>query len=476
MPKSTTTAAVAAEPSATAVYALGRDPAESARLQRQSGELRSASAALLDRTGLRPGQAAIDLGCGPSGIIELLAERVSPGGRVVGLDADPAHVAMARELARQRGLGHVEIVAADARRTGLPSGSFDLVHARTLLVTLPQPAAVVAEMVRLARPGGWVAGLEADAEYSLCYPPQPAWDRLCEIFHASFTRNGADLLIGRRLTELYREAGLEDIGVEARAGVYRATDSRRTVRADLVRSMRPMIVEMGLADERELDELDRAVRQHLDDPRTLVMPHLSFLAWGRKPEAGPAGWGALAGAAGTGSLSARRRRLPVLRPRVPAERVVGWDFDQDDPDAVGVLDPHLSQPPGLGHRLPQNARAGRGQALMLGVDIPHLEPEPHGVTGAAGRVPGDFQEPRAEKEDHAGIGRRAELPVDRQAQHIPVETLAAAQVGRPQQDPAAQYLHTTPPPRPPRHHPGSRRSGEPDGAGVETRGPAPTVQ
>jgi hypothetical protein len=27
---------------------------------------------------------------------------------------------------------------------------------------------------------------------------------------------GADLLIGRRLTELYREAGLEDIGVEAR--------------------------------------------------------------------------------------------------------------------------------------------------------------------------------------------------------------------------------------------------------------------
>jgi ubiquinone/menaquinone biosynthesis C-methylase UbiE len=285
MPESMTTPVAAAESPATAVYALGRDRAESTRLQRQSDELRPDSAALLDRAGIRPGQTAIDLGCGPSGIIEMLAERVSPGGRVVGLDADPAHVAMARDLARQRGLGNVEIVAADARRTGLPSGSFDLVHARTLLVTVPQPAAVVAEMVRLARPGGWVAGLEADAGYSLCYPAHPAWDRLCEIFHASFTRNGADLLIGRRLTELYREAGLEDIGVEARAGVYRARDSRRTVRADLVRSMRPMILEMGLADERELDELDRTVREHLDDPRTLVMPHLSFLAWGRKPEA-----------------------------------------------------------------------------------------------------------------------------------------------------------------------------------------------
>jgi ubiquinone/menaquinone biosynthesis C-methylase UbiE len=233
--------------------------------------------------GLGPGQSALDLGCGPSGIIELLADRVSPGGRVESLDADPAHVAMARELACQRGLGNVDIVAADARRTGLPSSSFDLVHARTLLVNVPEPAEVLAEMVRLARPGGWVASLEPDGEYSLCYPPHPAWTRLCQIFHAAFSRNGADLLIGRCLTQLYREAGLQDIGVEARAGIYRAGDTRRTVRLDLVRSMRPAILKLGLADQRELDELDRAVREHLDDPRTLVMPHLSFLAWGRKP-------------------------------------------------------------------------------------------------------------------------------------------------------------------------------------------------
>jgi ubiquinone/menaquinone biosynthesis C-methylase UbiE len=284
MTKSRTTAAAGVP--ATALYALGRDPAESARLQRQSEELRPDSAELLDRVSIGPGQSVIDVGCGPSGIIELLSERVSPGGRVVGVDADPAHVAMARQLAAQRGLGNVDIVAADARRTGLPSGSFDLVHARTLLVTVPEPAEVVAEMVRLARPGGWIASMEADAEYSLCYPAHPAWDRLCDLFLAAFSRNGADPVIGRRLTELYREAGLEDIGVEARAGVYRADHSRRTVRADLVRSMRPMILEMGLAHERELAELDRTVREHLDDPRTLVMPHLTFLAWGRKPGTG----------------------------------------------------------------------------------------------------------------------------------------------------------------------------------------------
>jgi ubiquinone/menaquinone biosynthesis C-methylase UbiE len=268
-----------------AVYALGSSSSESARLQRQADELAPDSAALLDRVGLRPGDNAIDLGCGPRGIIELLSNRVSPGGRVVGLDGDPAHVAMASEFVAERDLGDVEIVSADARHTGLQSGSFDLVHARTLLVTLPEPVEVLAEMVRLVRPGGWVAGLEPDTEAAICYPPHAAFDRLCEIFTVAFTRNGADPHIGRRMAELYRQAGLEDVTAEARAGVYPAGHSRRTIRADLVRAMRPQILDIGLADERELDELDAATRKHFANPDTVVMPHLMFLAWGRKPAA-----------------------------------------------------------------------------------------------------------------------------------------------------------------------------------------------
>lgn len=278
-----TAPAAKAQPSAVDVYALGRDQGESARLQRQAEELRAFSSALLDRVRLRPGDSAIDLGCGPRGIVDLLAERVGPAGHVTGLDADPVHVAMAREFAAERGLSSVAIVAADARRSGLPPGSFDVVHARTLLVTVPEPAEILTEMVRLARPGGWVASLEPDAECSFCYPAHPAYTRITELLRAGFTRNGADIRIGRRLAELYREAGLQDIGVEAVAGVHRAADSRRTVIPDLVRSIHPVIVSLGLASQRELDELDRAVLAHLDDPRTLVMGHLSFLAWGRKP-------------------------------------------------------------------------------------------------------------------------------------------------------------------------------------------------
>ena len=87
--------AAGATPGPNVVYALGSSPGESARLQRQAEELAADSAALLDRVGLRPGQSVIDLGCGPRGILDLLAEWVSPAGRVVGLDADPAHAAVA---------------------------------------------------------------------------------------------------------------------------------------------------------------------------------------------------------------------------------------------------------------------------------------------------------------------------------------------------------------------------------------------
>jgi hypothetical protein len=128
-----------------------------------------------------------------------------------------------------------------------------------------------------------VASQEPDAEYALCYPPLPAWDRLREIFLAAFTRSGADPHLGRRLAKMYRQAGLEDVQVQVYAGTYPAGHSRRTVIPDLVRSLRPVIAQLGLASDDEVDQVDRAVRRHLDDPDTLMMPHLLVAAWGRKP-------------------------------------------------------------------------------------------------------------------------------------------------------------------------------------------------
>jgi SAM-dependent methyltransferase len=264
-------------------YALGRDELETRRLERQADELAPQTAWLLDRVGPPPGGSAVDLGCGPVGALALLAERVGPGGRVVGVDNDPVHVDLARAYARGRALDNVELVQAEADRTGLPAASFDVAHARALLVNIPDPAAVIAEMVRLVSPGGHVLVQEPDPGARLCYPPHPAWAPLAEVYRAAFERDGADLLVGRSVPTLMREAGLVDVGVEARADIFPPGHTRRTIFPDLVRSLMPTIVELGLMGEAELDELDRAVRAHLDDPDVLVLPHLYFLVWGRRP-------------------------------------------------------------------------------------------------------------------------------------------------------------------------------------------------
>ena len=118
--------------------------------------------------------------------------------------------------------------------------------------------------------------------------------------------------------------------------------------------------------------------------------------------------------------------------------MISRNLDQDDPDAVRVLDLHLDQAPGLCRWLPGNRDPGCGQPGVLGANIPDLDPDHHRVPGQAGRVPGYLEQSLAEEEHQARIIRRAELPVDGQAGRVAVEAAAAVQVAGAQQDPAAQ--------------------------------------
>jgi hypothetical protein len=120
--------------------------------------------------------------------------------------------------------------------------------------------------------------------------------------------------------------------------------------------------------------------------------------------------------------------------------VTGGNLDQDDPDAVRVLDPHLGQAPWLRYRLPHDRDSGGGQPGVLGMNVAHLDPDHHRAPGRAGRAPRDLEQPLAEVEHQPGILRRAEFPVDGQAGQVMVEAAAAVQVAGVQQDPAAQNV------------------------------------
>ena len=150
-------------------YSLGVDDAERARLLAQCALHRAEAETLLDRIGLHAGDRVLDLGCGPLGVLDLFAERVGPAGRVVGLDREARYLAIARQELDARGFTGVELMVSDATGTGC-TGSFDLVHERLVLNNVPQPAAVLAEMVRLTRPGGHVAVQDVDWLTWTCLP------------------------------------------------------------------------------------------------------------------------------------------------------------------------------------------------------------------------------------------------------------------------------------------------------------------
>ncbi len=108
----------------------------------------------------RPGERFLDLCCGTGDLTLLLAERVRPGGVVVGLDAAAAPLERARQRASRLPWLPVRWLQADALATGLPEASADGATMAYGLRNLSDPAAGLRELRRLLRPGGRAAVLD----------------------------------------------------------------------------------------------------------------------------------------------------------------------------------------------------------------------------------------------------------------------------------------------------------------------------
>jgi hypothetical protein len=66
--------------------------------------------------------------------------------------------------------------------------------------------------------------------------------------------------------------------------VYPPGHGRRTIMLDFVENLSDRLLTQELVGERELADLKADLRRHIDDPDTLIVSHLFFQAWGRKPE------------------------------------------------------------------------------------------------------------------------------------------------------------------------------------------------
>jgi ubiquinone/menaquinone biosynthesis C-methylase UbiE len=94
----------------------------------------------------------LDLGCGTGSLARLALEA---GHRVMGVDLAPSMVALAEQkCAEQVAGGQARFLVGDAAVPPVGAETFDVVLARHLLWTLPDPHAVLARWVGLVRPGG----------------------------------------------------------------------------------------------------------------------------------------------------------------------------------------------------------------------------------------------------------------------------------------------------------------------------------
>jgi ubiquinone/menaquinone biosynthesis C-methylase UbiE len=101
-----------------------------------------------------PGGTALDVGSGPGNVTASLARAAGPDGLALGVDISEP---MLTRAVRSEAGSNVGFIRADAQRLPLRDNTIDAVVSLAVLQLIPNPAAALAEMARVLRPGGRLA-------------------------------------------------------------------------------------------------------------------------------------------------------------------------------------------------------------------------------------------------------------------------------------------------------------------------------
>jgi demethylmenaquinone methyltransferase / 2-methoxy-6-polyprenyl-1,4-benzoquinol methylase len=126
---------------------------------------------LVSRIEAGPGNRVLDVATGTGAVaLELVHQK---GCTVVGVDQSEGML----DAARRRVNGSVELVRGSAEALPFGDAEFDALTFTYLLRYVDDPAATLRELVRVVRPGGWVAGLEFAVPHGIARPAWELWVR-----------------------------------------------------------------------------------------------------------------------------------------------------------------------------------------------------------------------------------------------------------------------------------------------------------
>jgi SAM-dependent methyltransferase len=173
-----------------------------------------ASLRQFDACGMSHGWRCWEVGAGGPTLVRKIAGRVGDTGRVLATDIDAS---WAKEAASH----NIEVRIHDVAQDPPPGGLFDLVHARLVLVHIPERERAFRNMMSALKPGGWLVLEDADPALQplSCIdaygPEQELANRIRQGFRTLLSSRGADIAFGRRLPRMFREVGMLDLSAEA---------------------------------------------------------------------------------------------------------------------------------------------------------------------------------------------------------------------------------------------------------------------
>ena len=231
----------------------------------------------LKALGVAEGWKCLEVGAGGGSIARWLAETVGPAGKVVATD-------MNVRFLRGLSLPQLEVREHNVLTDALEKDSFDLVHARTVLMHLPDPAKALRVMTDAVRPGGWLFIEDADQSSALTCnltdPSLDAWVALGRRFHMAWKTQGTmDPYFGRNEKKLVQELGFLEVDGCGRVQTFQGGDPLARIFQIIFQYVKEAGLSQGFFTKEEYDTFQRQFR----DPSITWIDQIVYGAWGRKP-------------------------------------------------------------------------------------------------------------------------------------------------------------------------------------------------
>ncbi len=156
---------------------------------------------------LTPGEAVIDVGCGPGYLCESMADLVGARGRVLGIDVSPDLVELARRRNQRTWLSYEQ---GDAMALSAPDRSFDVAVCTQVLEYVPDADRGLKELHRVLKPGGRALVVDTEWDALVWRSADPA--RMAKVL-AAWEAHCTDARLPRTLGPRLRAAGFAVEGV-----------------------------------------------------------------------------------------------------------------------------------------------------------------------------------------------------------------------------------------------------------------------